>query len=348
MYHYEKKDRKSLGAQTEDELMKYILQEPIKPGQKIPNEFELAEKFGVGRSTVREAVKGLVSRGILEVRRGSGTYVINTNSLAEDPLGFGKIEDKYELALQLFEVRLMIEPEIASIACKNASEEDLLQLKKLCDETEELYLGGHNHIKKDIEFHTFIAKCSKNQVVELLLPVIHTAVLTFANVTHRLLRDETIRSHRAITEAILARDSVGARCAMITHLTYNRQTIMKIICERNSKDMEKHLTFKRTERRLKKVYGHNVQKQRRLFLEIIAFFCVKNRKEFKYITYIDGKNGESYNEGKQHKTSDVEREKCVISTKEDFIYVYRRYCTEPCTAGCSGTDWTGNFTRTHH
>ena len=66
---------------------------------------------------------------ILEVRRGSGTYVINTNSLAEDPLGFGKIEDKYELALQLFEVRLMIEPEIASIACKNASEEDLLQLK---------------------------------------------------------------------------------------------------------------------------------------------------------------------------------------------------------------------------
>ena len=221
MYHYEKKDRKSLGAQTEDELMKYILQEPIKPGQKIPNEFELAEKFGVGRSTVREAVKGLVSRGILEVRRGSGTYVINTNSLAEDPLGFGKIEDKYELALQLFEVRLMI------------------QLKKLCDETEELYLGGHNHIKKDIEFHTFIAKCSKNQVVELLLPVIHTAVLTFANVTHRLLRDETIRSHRAITEAILARDSVGARCAMITHLTYNRQTIMKIICERNSKDMEK-------------------------------------------------------------------------------------------------------------
>ena len=173
------------------------------------------------------------------MRRGSGTYVINTNSLAEDPLGFGKIEDKYELALQLFEVRLMIEPEIASIACKNASEEDLLQLKKLCDETEELYLGGHNHIKKDIEFHTFIAKCSKNQVVELLLPVIHTAVLTFANVTHRLLRDETIRTHRAITEAILARDSVGARCAMITHLTYNRQTIMKIISERNSKDMGK-------------------------------------------------------------------------------------------------------------
>lgn len=232
MYQYEKHNKKSLGARTEDELMKYILQEPIKPGQKIPNEFELAEKFGVGRSTIREAVKGLVSRGILEVRRGSGTYVISTSFLEEDPLGLGKIQDKYELALELFEVRLMIEPEIASIACKNASEADLAHLKRLCDETEELYEGGHNHIKKDIEFHTYIAKCSKNQVVEILLPVIHTAVLTFANVTHRLLKEETIRTHRAITDAILRRDSVGAKCAMIMHLTYNRQTILEILRER--------------------------------------------------------------------------------------------------------------------
>ena len=71
-------------------------------------------------------------------------------------------------------------------------------------------------------------------MVEILLPVIHTAVLTFANVTHRLLREETISSHRAITSAIMQRDSVGARCAMIMHLTYNRQTIMKILQERES------------------------------------------------------------------------------------------------------------------
>ena len=94
MKYIEKSERKSLGAKTEDELMKYILEQPVEPGEKIPNEFELAEKFGVGRSTIREAVKGLVSRGILEVRRGSGTYVINTNPLDIDPLGLGKIENK--------------------------------------------------------------------------------------------------------------------------------------------------------------------------------------------------------------------------------------------------------------
>lgn len=72
-----------------------------------------------------------------------------------------------------------------------------------------------------------------------MVPVIHTAVLTFANLTHRLLMEETIKTHRAITEAILKRDSVGARCAMIMHLTYNRQTIMKILEEREEKKQEK-------------------------------------------------------------------------------------------------------------
>ena len=236
MYNFDKMAKKPLGARIEDELMKYIMQKPVEPGQKIPNEFELAKQFGVGRSTIREAVKGLVSRGILEVRRGSGTYVINTNSFEDDPLGLGKMEDKYKMALDLFEVRLMIEPEIASLACRNASGEELRKLKKLCDETEQLYRGGHNHINKDIEFHTCIAHCSKNQVVETLVPVINTAVYTFANLTHRLLKEETLETHRAITDAILKRDSVGARCAMMMHLTYNRQTIMRLIEERERKE----------------------------------------------------------------------------------------------------------------
>lgn len=231
MKYIEKSERKSLGAKTEDELMKYILETPVVPGEKIPNEFELAEKFGVGRSTIREAVKGLVSRGVLEVRRGSGTYVINTNPMDADPLGLGKIENKYQLALDLFEVRLMIEPEIAALACKNATEKDIVRLKRLCEQTEELYMSGRNHIGKDIEFHTCIAHCSKNQVVEILIPIINTAVLTFANITHRVLKDETLETHRAITKAIIERDSVGAKCAMIMHLTYNRQALKKLLKE---------------------------------------------------------------------------------------------------------------------
>lgn len=227
MYQFEKLDKKLLGEQIEQELMNYILQEPVEIGQRIPNEFDLAERFGVGRSTIREAVRGLVSKGILEVRRGSGTYVISTRSLDDDPLGLSRLQDKYKLALELFDVRLMLEPEIASLAAEYATKEELKQLKELCDETERKYLAGEDHIPKDIEFHTCIARCSKNRVVETLILVINTAVLTFANLTRRTLMQETIQTHRAIVNAILDRDPVGARCAMVMHLTYNRQALVR-------------------------------------------------------------------------------------------------------------------------
>ena len=228
MYQIEKMNQKLLAPQVEEELMNYILHEPVKIGEKIPNEYELASRFGVGRSTIREVVKSLATKGILEVRRGSGTYVISTSSLANDPLGLEKFTDKYQLALELFEVRLMLEPEIAALASEYASAEEKEELKKLCRETEELYLAGKNHTVRDVEFHTCIALCSRNRVVEQLVPIIQTAVVTFVNLTHRKLMDETIETHRAILEAIVKGDSVGARCAMIMHLTYNRQMLLRM------------------------------------------------------------------------------------------------------------------------
>lgn len=221
-------ERKLLGPQIEDELMEYIQSKPFAVGDKIPNEFELAEMFRVGRSTIREAVKGLVTRGVLEVRRGAGTFVCSTCCADDDPLGISKLDDKYKLALELFDVRLMLEPEIAAKAAEYATEEDIRHLTALCDEVEELYLQDVDHSARDADFHTCIASCSKNRVVETLVPIIHTSITAFVNITQRMLRDETITSHRAITDAIAAHDSTGARCAMVMHLTYNRQAIMKL------------------------------------------------------------------------------------------------------------------------
>lgn len=126
--------KRTLGQKTEDRLMKYILDKPVKIGERRPTEGELTELFEVGRSTVRGAVKGLVTRGVLEVRRGDGTYVINTIYMENDVLEFGNMEDRYRLALDLFDVRLMIEPEIVTWACRKATEEQIQKLKQLCDE----------------------------------------------------------------------------------------------------------------------------------------------------------------------------------------------------------------------
>lgn len=235
MYQKKTEVKKTLGQKTEDRLMKYILDRQIEIGEKIPNEFELAEFFKVGRSTVREAVKGLVSRGVLEVRRGDGTYVISTVYMENDVLGFGQIKDRYQLALDLFDVRLMIEPEIVMWACRKATKEEIRHLQTLCEEVEMLYKQGHDHIYKDIEFHSYLAKLSGNMVVERLLPVINTSVVTFANITYRSLMRETLETHRAVVEAVERRDAVGAKCAMSMHLTYNRQVIMQLLEERRKK-----------------------------------------------------------------------------------------------------------------
>ena len=229
MSGFEKMSNGLLTAQVEEKLKEYISQEPVEIGSRIPNEFELAEMFGVGRGTVREAVKSLASKGVLEIRRGLGTFVISNSTLEEDPLGLSNVlEDQYELAQQLFEVRLMFEPEIAALASERATEEEKKELVNLCDEVETLFLERKNHLRKDIQFHTHIAKCSKNKVTEVLMPVIHSAVYAFTDVAFHKLKDETIASHRAITDSILAGDSMGARNAMIMHLNYNRQMIIEL------------------------------------------------------------------------------------------------------------------------
>jgi len=88
---------KLLAEQVQEQIYQYILETPIAVGAKLPNEFELGDRFSVGRSTIREAVKLLISRGILEVRRGSGTYVVSTTPVDMDPLGLGAVEDKMAL-----------------------------------------------------------------------------------------------------------------------------------------------------------------------------------------------------------------------------------------------------------
>lgn len=229
MYQFENLHGKPLTEQVEQHIVKFIVENHTEVGSKMPNEFELAEMFGVGRSTVREAIKILASKNVLEVRRGSGTFVLNTEIAEQDPLGLREIKDKYSLALDLITVRLILEPEIAVMAAENATDEDIEELMKKCSLVEDLIESGIDHTEEDIKFHTCIAKCSKNAVVENLIPIIHSAVSVFANITHRKLKEETIRTHRDIAEAIAARDGIGARCAMNMHMTYNRQMILRII-----------------------------------------------------------------------------------------------------------------------
>lgn len=224
---------KPLAEKASDELVRYIIKNELQPGAKLPNEFELAALLGVGRSTVREAVKALVSRNVLAVRQGAGTFVADRAALgvSEDPLGFTFITDKSKLAQDLMEVRMALEPRIAALAATNATAEDVQQIAELADEVERLILADENHMEKDIEFHTKIAQSSGNLVVPNLLPIIQEAISLFVTTTKRSLRQETIDTHRAIVQAIAAKDAMGASESMTLHLIYNRDHLRKIFAE---------------------------------------------------------------------------------------------------------------------
>lgn len=221
-----------LAEQVEEQLYDYITKLPMKAGDKLPNEFKLAEKFGVGRSTIREAVKLLVSRNVLETRRGSGTYVKELVPADLDPLNLRSVEDKVSLAMDLVDLRLILEPGIAELASYNATEEEIQRLWELCNITEYKIENNLYYIQDDIDFHTYIARCSKNKVVEQLISIIETAVLMFVNITHRQLMKETVTTHRAIAKAIADHDPIGARSAMTMHIAYNRNLIKEIYDER--------------------------------------------------------------------------------------------------------------------
>lgn len=220
---------KPLGEIASEKIIKLIVDDNLKIGDKLPNEYELADKLGVGRSTIREAIKALVSRNILEIKRGSGTFI--KCGVADDPLGLIFVKDKLKLAVDLLEIRFMIEPKIASLAAQNATQEDIEEISKLCDEVEELILKGIPHIQKDIEFHTAIARSSKNLVTTNLVPIINKSISVFIDVTNTQLKNETIDTHRDILNAIKNKNANEAHDAMLLHLVHNRRNINKVVQE---------------------------------------------------------------------------------------------------------------------
>lgn len=208
-----------------DDILEYIVKNKLKADDKLPNEFELAEILGVGRSTVREGVKALISRNILEIRRGDGTYVSPKQGRIDDPLGLMFFEDKYCAGMDFLELRILIEPTVASLAAKNVTKEDVLEIEQACLNVDEMILKGENHLHKDLEFHTIIAEKSGNIAMLRLVPIIGQAVFLFGNINRLSLVKETMETHHDIVDAIKIGDSAGARDAMYMHLIQNRKSM---------------------------------------------------------------------------------------------------------------------------
>ena len=216
---------KSLPQKIAEDIIAFILEENLKPGDKLPNETVLCQRLNVGRSSLREAMRALASRNIVTIRQGSGTYIASSTGVADDPLGLSFINNKKKLIHDLMEIRFLLEPSIAALAAMHADDTEIKKICKLCDDVEELLKAHKDHSDKDIELHTAIALSSKNIVIPRLVPVIFRSIPLLIESTGDTLCNETIESHREIADAIAAHDAVRAHDAMYLHLVYNRKQI---------------------------------------------------------------------------------------------------------------------------
>ena len=213
-----RKPRK-LPEQIADKLREMIIQDEMKTGTKLPAEAELMARFGVSRSTVREAVKILKTENIVDIRQGQGTFLCAKPGLAQDPLGL-RFADQKELTAQLLETRLLIEPPVAALAAKRREQKHLDEMKKLLDKMDSAYLHGEDYTPYDAQFHSIIAQCTGNDVIERLLPTIHESIQAGYQHTKRVegSYQRASQCHLEMYRGIMEGDSERARQAAQRHM----------------------------------------------------------------------------------------------------------------------------------
>ncbi len=192
-------------------LQKYISLGYYSPGQKIPTEPELMEEFGVGRSTLREAIKVLSSSGMLEVRQGEGTFVCKEYVISEP------LDQRLRRAslLEIYEVRRMLELQIAELAAMNRTEKDLLQMRSSLDKRISAKKANDidAYVENDWEFHNAMASATQNSILKDLYT---TFSVTMKDSLKEVISDfesikQQIQYHEEVYNAIEKKDALTAR-----------------------------------------------------------------------------------------------------------------------------------------
>ena len=199
-------------------LRDLIWQGELRHGARLPSERALAEQFGVGRSSVREAIRSLELQGLVVTRHGSGSFV-NTQSLdAVATLmgagGAGGLQD-------IFEMRHLLEPQIAALAARRATTGDMARLSAILEEQQRQILEGETGVDADTEFHFTLATATHNPA---LVKVVNAVEDVLRRSRDRYLQqpgrpERSLRSHYDILEMVCAGDHAGARRSMDHHLT---------------------------------------------------------------------------------------------------------------------------------
>ena len=210
-----------LNDQTADRLLHMIDSNPAyPPGAKLPNEPRLCQLFGVSRTTLREAVRSLAAQGYVEVRRGSGTFVLD-RSPAPD-IGLQRLECLRTRLRDLFEIRMMLEPQAARLACLRGTDEELQEIARRAECVAQAIREGKNFSQPEETFHQAFVAATHNPFMEQLLPIIHNALheAWAALDVESLLAQPTLQDNELLMGFLRQRDEEGVQYAMAAHIRH--------------------------------------------------------------------------------------------------------------------------------
>ena len=165
---------KALSEMISDDLYAMITEGgKFPPGSKLPNEIELSKMFNINRATLRVAIRILVTRGILEIKRGKGTFVRNDFNPEKAVLAANDEFVPNEAAVKdLYEMRMVIEPEAAYFATQRGSEKEIKNIIKIGMVLEQKLIDNVERVKEEQEFHKAIAKATHNEYINKIMPIL--------------------------------------------------------------------------------------------------------------------------------------------------------------------------------
>ena len=192
----------------------------LKPGDKLPPERKLSEKFGVGRTHVRDAIRKLEFYGILKTRPQSGTFVAAIGISALESMIADILKIDSPSFLSLVETRVLLEEQSIRLACERHGPEDLLQLEEALDRYLQKALLGVKAVDEDFMYHLAIAEAGKNKVLKSLLLIIVPDILSNYSIFKvcDTVTTKSIDEHREMLAHIRNRNADGAAGIMKEHL----------------------------------------------------------------------------------------------------------------------------------
>ncbi len=219
----------TLSQKIERKIEEAIRNKRLIPGAKLPSEKELCESFAVSRTALREALRRLSARGLIEIKKGSGMYVseIKIEDAIKSLNLYYDLKFDSNLIRQIIEVRRIFEPEICKLAAVNRSDEDLLLLKSNIDELEKCD-PDNTQLEVDLinRFHMNLAKATSNPIVIISLEPIYSLLPRMRNMIYANVEGEkeyTLRLQKEIYEAVIKNDGDKAYKSSVELLERNME-----------------------------------------------------------------------------------------------------------------------------